>query len=360
MDPLPTYIIAEAGVNHNGSLDLARELIDVAAEAGADAVKFQTFRADALVTETAPKAAYQRETTDAAESQYAMLKALELSEADHDALVAHCREREIQFLSTPFDEASLDFLVERFGMPRIKVPSGEITNGPLMLRAARTGRPIILSTGMSTLGEIEQALGVLAFGYTAAPEATPGRVAFARAYASDGGQAVLRERVTVLHCTTAYPTPFSDVNLRAMDTIRSAFGGPVGYSDHTVGLAVPIAAVARGAALVEKHFTLDRSMPGPDHRASLEPGELAAMVQGIREVEVALGRTVKAPTPEELDNLAVVRKSLVAGAPVSEGEVFGEDTLAVRRPGTGLSPMRYWDVLGTAAARPFARGEEIE
>lgn len=357
---MKTYVIAEAGVNHNGSLDLARQLIDAAAEAGADAVKFQTFRADSLVTEAAPKAAYQRETTDAAESQYAMLKALELSEADHDALVAHCQERAIQFLSTAFDEDSLDFLVERYDLPRVKMPSGEITNGPLLLCAARTGRPVILSTGMSTLGEVEQALGVLAFGYTAALKAKPGTEAFAHAYASDEGQAAVRERVTVLHCTTAYPTPFEAVNLRAMDTLRSAFGVRVGYSDHTTGIAVPVAAVARGAELIEKHFTLDRSMPGPDHRASLEPDELGAMVRSIREVEAALGSSIKAPTAEEMENQQVVRKSLVARTPITVGESLTDTNLAVRRPGTGLSPMRYWDVVGTATQQAYAPGDAIQ
>lgn len=352
-----TYVIAEAGVNHNGSLDLARHLIDVAADAGADAVKFQTFRADALTTKATPKATYQRETTDAAESQHAMLKALELSESDHDALVEHCQTREIQFLSTPFDTGSLAFLVDRFDMPRVKVPSGEITNGPIVLAAARTGRPVILSTGMATLGEIEQALGVLAFGYTAGCHVPPSLGAFGAAYASDEGQEALRARVTVLHCTTAYPTSLSEVNLRAMDTIRDAFGLAVGYSDHTVGVTVPIAAVARGATLIEKHFTTDRSLPGPDHRASLEPGELAEMVRSIRDVETALGSGTKTPTATELDNRSVGRKSLTAATPIAEGQVLTDHNVTAQRPGTGLSPMHYWDRLGELATRHYETGE---
>lgn len=357
---MPTpYIIAEAGVNHNGSLDQARALIDVAAEAGADAVKFQTFRADTLVTRTASKADYQKETTGAHESQHAMLRALELSEADHEALVAHCRLRGIAFLSTPFDVQSLHLLVDRFDLARVKVPSGEITNAVLLLEVARVGRPVILSTGMSTLAEVEQALGVLAFGFTAPAGVQPGTETFLAAYASPEGQAALRDRVTVLHCTTAYPTPAADVNLRAMDTLRDAFGLPVGYSDHTLGLHVPVAAVARGAVLIEKHFTLDRTLPGPDHRASLEPDELAAMVRAIREVEAALGAPRKAPAAVEIGNRAVARKSLVAAQPIAAGEVFTEENVAVRRPGTGRSPFEYWACLGRRAERAYEEGEVL-
>jgi N-acetylneuraminate synthase len=351
-----TYVIAEAGVNHNGSLDIARDLIDVAAEAGADAIKFQTFRADTLVTRSASKAAYQRVTTDAHESQHAMLEALELSEDDHQALVEHCTVRGVQFLSTPFDPESLRMLIERFEMHRIKVPSGEITNGPLLLAAARTGRPVILSTGMSTLGEVEQALGVLAFGYTERGD-PPGVENFEGAYASADGQSALRDRVTVLHCTSEYPAPPEAVHLRAMDTLRAAFGLSVGYSDHTRGIAVSIAAVARGAVLVEKHFTLDRSLPGPDHRASLEPDELTAMVRAIRDVEAALGQSVKAPTAAELDTRAVARKSLMAAAAIREGEPFSVENVAARRPGTGVSPMEYWRYMGERAPHAYEPGD---
>lgn len=356
---MSTYVIAEAGVNHNGSLDIARNLIDVAAEAGADAVKFQTFRADTLVTRSAPKAAYQRVTTDERESQHAMLRALELSDDDHQALVDHCTQGRVQFLSTPFDPESLQMLVERFEMPRIKVPSGEITNGPLLLAAARTGRPVILSTGMSTLGEVEQALSVLAFGYTD-HDAPPGSEAFGAAYASEDGQVALRDRVTLLHCTSEYPTPPEDVHLRGMNTLHRAFGLPVGYSDHTRGIAVPIAAVARGAVLIEKHFTLDRSLTGPDHRASLEPDELTAMVRAIREVEAALGRSVKAPTVKELDTRTVARKSLTAATAIREGEPFSVENVTARRPGTGVSAMEYWATLGDFATRTYEQDELLD
>jgi N-acetylneuraminate synthase len=354
-----TYVIAEAGVNHNGSIDLARDLIDVAAEAGADAVKFQTFRADTLVTRWAPKAAYQRVTTAAQESQHAMLKALELSDDHHQALVEHCAGRGVQFLSTPFDLESLRLLIERFGMQRIKVPSGEITNGPLLLAAARTGRPVILSTGMSTLGEVEESLSVVAFGYTNL-DAPPTVEGFRFAYESEDGQRVLRDRVTLLHCTSEYPTEPEDVHLRAMDTLRSAFGLPVGYSDHTRGLVVPIAAVARGAVLVEKHFTLDRTLPGPDHRASLEPEELAEMVRAIREVEAALGRSIKAPTSGELETRLAARKSLTAAKSIRAGEQFSEENVIARRPGTGVSPMHFWSYVGQRAPRQYDPGELLQ
>ena len=358
-DDATTYVIAEAGVNHNGSLDRAKRLVDGAAEAGADAVKFQTFRADALTAETAEKAAYQQETTDADQSQRAMLRDLELPPSFHEALLEHCAERDLQFLSSPFDPASVDLLVDRFDVPRIKIPSGEITNAPLLLHIARTGRPAILSTGMSTLGDVEEALGVLAFGYLDSDEA-PGMEACRAAYASDRGQEALRDHVALLHCTSEYPAPVDEVNLRAMDTLRSAFGLPVGLSDHTRGTAVPVAAVARGAQIVEKHFTLDRTLPGPDHRASLEPDELAAMVEGIRRVEQALGSARKRPTPSETKNRTVARKSLVAAAPIAAGEPFTEANLTAKRPGTGLSPTRYWDYLGRTADRDYDTDELIE
>lgn len=353
------YVIAEAGVNHDGSLGRARELVDVAAIAGADAVKFQTFRADELVTRTARKAAYQQETTDPAESQHGMLQALELGPSDHRALVEHCGRRGIQFLSTPFDIASLRFLAGELRVPRLKIPSGEVTNGPLLLEAARSGLPVIMSTGMSTLTEVEQALSVLAFGYaTDGPRPDP--AALEAAYASDQGQDALRQHVTLLHCTSEYPTPPEDVHLRAMDTLRAAFGLPVGYSDHTRGLAVPIAAVARGAAVLEKHFTLDRSLPGPDHRASLEPDELADLVSAVRELPEALGRSVKAPTTAELDTRTAARKSLVALKPIAAGETLTEENLGVRRPGSGISPVHYWSYLGRPADRAYEADEPLQ
>jgi len=346
-----TYLIAEAGVNHNGSLDQARRLVSIAAKAGADAVKFQTFRADALTVDTAEKAAYQKNTTDDG-SQREMLRSLELSPPFHESLLQHCREEGIQFLSSPFDPESVDLLVDTFDVPRIKIPSGEITNGPLLLHIAQTGRPVILSTGMSTLGEIERALGVLAFGYLDTDEAPEPR-RFRSAYASDQGQEQLRDHVVLLHCTSEYPAPFDDVNLRALDTLRSAFGLPVGLSDHTRGTAVPVAAVARGAVAVEKHFTLDRTLPGPDHRASLEPDELARMVKDVRRTERALGSSQKRPTPSESKNRPVARKSLVAAEPIAQGERFTDDNLTAKRPGTGRSPMQHWDLVGRTATRDY-------
>jgi N-acetylneuraminate synthase len=351
-------VIAEAGVNHNGSIDRACELVDVAARSGADLVKFQTFRADAVVTATAPKAAYQERQTGGG-AQIDMLRALELDEAAHRRLIAHCAERGIGFLSTPFDEASVDLLVG-LGLKLLKVPSGELTNGPLLLHLARTGLPVIVSTGMATLAEVEAALGVLAFGYTAAATEPPSEAAFAAARAGSAGRAALAERVTLLHCTTEYPAPVADVNLRAMDTLATSFGLPVGYSDHTPGIAVPVAAVARGATVVEKHFTLDRNLPGPDHKASLEPAELAAMVAGIRTVEAALGSPVKAPAPSERANIAIARRSLVALRAIRRGETLAEDAIGARRPGTGISPMRRWAVVGRRAACDIAAGTVLD
>lgn len=351
-------IIAEAGVNHNGSLTMARQLIDAAADAGADAVKFQTFRAEALVSATAPKAEYQKEATGAAESQFSMLKKLELGEQAHIALATHCRKRGIRFLSTPFDEESVDLLVRRIGVSMIKVPSGEITNGPLLLKAARTHKPIILSTGMSDLNDIEAALGVVAFGYTR-PKDIPSRAVFRRAFTSPEGRRALRKKVTLLHCTTEYPAPIADVNLMAMETIRDAFGLPVGYSDHSPGIIIPIAAAARGAVLIEKHFTLDRALPGPDHRSSLEPKELEAMVKAIRDIELALGSGRKKPAASEKKNIAVARRSLVAARQIEKNEIFTPENLTCKRPGTGTSPLNYWSVLGKKAKKNYRKDEVI-
>jgi N-acetylneuraminate synthase len=354
-----TYIIAEAGVNHNGSVNIAKKLIDAAADAGADAVKFQTFRADALVSATAPKANYQKARTSASESQLSMLRKLELNEAAHRTLVAHCRMRKIQFLSTPFDEESIDFLVRQINVPLLKLPSGEITNSPLLLAAAHTKKPIILSTGMSTLNEIHIALGVLAFGYTGRKE-KPSLNAFQDAYKTKTGQLALKTKVTLLHCTTEYPAPFTEVNLRAMDTMRAAFGLPVGLSDHTQGIAVSIAAAALGASVIEKHFTLDRSLPGPDHKASLIPDELLQLVKSIRDIEAALGSARKAPTRSELKNLRIARRSLVALTDVKRGELFTESNMGCKRPGTGASPNRYWQILGKKASKNYHRDEMVE
>jgi N,N'-diacetyllegionaminate synthase len=332
---MSTLIIAEAGVNHNGDLVMARRLIDVAAAAGADLVKFQTFSADRLVTVHARKAEYQQANSAADESQYQMLRALELTREMHDELLAHCRERDIGFFSTAFDIPSLDLLAQ-LGLDRFKIPSGEITNLPYLEHLARFGKPLILSTGMATLGEIEAALDVLV------------------------SAGAVREQITVLHCNTEYPTPMRDVNLRAMLRIRDAFGVAVGYSDHTRGIEVAVAAVALGATVIEKHFTLDRSLPGPDHKASLEPAELAAMVAAIRNIEQALGDGIKRPTPSEVKNRPIARKSLVAAVDIRRGELFSQANVTVKRPGTGISPMRLPEILGRPAARDFRADELLE
>lgn len=352
-----TYIIAEAGVNHNGSLALAKKLVEVAAESGADAVKFQTFKADTLVSRLAPKAEYQAKATGSGESQHEMIRKLELNEDAHEILIEHCKVCGIEFLSTPFDLESVDLLAGRFDLPLIKIPSGDITNAPLLLKVAKTGKPVILSTGMSTLGEIEDALGVLIFGYLGISEPSIG--AFRAAYCSAQGRSILQDKVTLMHCTTEYPAPLVDVNLKVIDTLKNAFDLPVGYSDHTEGIAVPVAAVARGATVIEKHFTLDRTLPGPDHKASLEPAELKQMVAAIRIVEQALGSGRKYPAQSELKNISIARKSLVAATTINVGEPFTTENLVVKRPGNGLSPMRYWEMLNRKSGCQFSVDEAV-
>jgi N-acetylneuraminate synthase len=357
------FVIAEAGVNHNGDPALAHRLVQAGADAGADAVKFQTFRTERVVVSGAPKVAYQKSAGDEGEDQAAMLRRLELAPEAHFVLKAECEKRGLEFLSTPFDLESLALLVEQVGVRRMKVPSGEITNGPFLLAVARTDLPIILSTGMATLEEVEAALSVLAYG-AMEPERPPDpegcEETFREAFASREGSALLAQRVTLLHCTSAYPTDPKDSNLRAMDTLAERFGLPVGLSDHTPGIAVPIAAVARGARVIEKHFTLDRSLPGPDHAASLEPGELRDMISGIRTVEAALGRAEKGPAACEEETRRLARRSLVALRPIRCGERFGEDNVGALRPGTGLSPMAWWRIRGRAAERDYAPGDPIE
>ncbi len=355
----PTYIIAEAGVNHNGSLEKAKALVEAAALAGADAVKFQTFQASELVTQFASKAEYQNENTDQKQSQFEMLKELELNQKSHHVLRDHCQQYKIQFLSTPFDLASLDILHREFNLPKIKMASGEITNAPLLLAAGRTQKDIILSTGMSTLGEIEQALQILSFSLLF-PKESFSETKAEKAYFSEAGQRILREKVTLLHCNTEYPTPFEDVNLRVMDTLKQSFYLPVGLSDHTLGIAIPIAAVARGASLIEKHFTLDTQLPGPDHKASLEPNSLKEMVNSIRQVEKSLGRPQKFPTPSELKNRDIARKSLIAKKNILAGEILSSENLTCKRPGSGISPMKYWSWLGKKANRNYLVDEMIE
>lgn len=355
---MKTVIIAEAGDNHNGSVEMARELIDVAVEAGADYVKFQTFKSEEVISCYAPKADYQKLHTDQQESQLEMVQKLELTSEAQLELFAYGRKRGIGVLSTPFDLPSLYFLLQDACMDLLKIASGEIVSGPLLLEAARTGTPVILSTGMSTLGDIEAALGVLAFGYLGW-SGRPTRERFYEAFCSAEGQMLLQERVTLLHCTTEYPSPFAAVNLRVMPTLQKAFNLPVGLSDHTQGISASLAAVALGAQVIEKHFTLSKTLPGPDHQASLEPDELQALVRGVREVELSLGRSVKIPAVVEVKNREIARKSLVARDSIQKGEVFTEANLTFKRPGNGISPLEYWDVLGKKAVRDFAKDEVI-
>ena len=354
-----TLIIAEAGVNHNGDESLAFELVKAAYEAGADIVKFQTFKAKNLVTEHAQQAEYQAKNSQRKETQLAMLSRLELPYEAHHRLLSYCQSLGIEFLSTAFDEESLTFLVKDIGLKRLKIPSGELTNAPLVLAHARSGCELIVSTGMATLAEVEMALQVIAFGLTCGPQAPPSQAAFMSAYLSSEGQQALRNKVILLHCTTEYPAAIEDVNLRAMDTLHNAFGLPIGYSDHTSGITVPVAAVARGAGVIEKHFTISQNLPGPDHKASLEPQELKAMVEGIRLVESALGSPLKAPSPAELKNKVIARKSLVAIQPIKVGESFTENNIGTKRPGNGKSPYLYWDTIGRQAQREYKLGDII-
>ena len=326
------YIIAEAGVNHNGSAETARRLADAAKAAGADCVKFQTFKAEKLVAHGAQKAEYQKNTTGGG-SQEEMLKKLELSYDDFAALKEYCDRIGICFLSTPFDPESIDFL-NTLEMPFWKIPSGEVTNYPYLRAIAKTGKPVVMSTGMCSLEEIRAAIRAL----------------------KENGAGEIR----LLHCNTEYPTPFEDVNLKAMQTLREEFGLETGYSDHTQGIEVPVAAAALGAVIIEKHFTLDRNMEGPDHKASLEPEELAGMVRTIRNIEKAVGTGIKTPSPSERKNMAVARKSIVAKERIRAGETLTEENLAAKRPGTGISPMRWNEVIGMKAVRDFEEDEQIE
>lgn len=332
---MSVLIIAEAGVNHNGDIELAKRLVDVAADAGADLVKFQTFDADRLATANAAKAEYQTRTTGETETQHAMLRRLELTPAMHLALQAYCATKNIGFFSTGFDIESVDYL-RSIGLERFKIPSGEITNLPYLRHVGALGGEVILSTGMSSLEEVEAAVDVL------------------EAAGTD------RARLVVLHCTTEYPTPMPDANLRAMQTLHRELGVRIGYSDHTAGIEASVAAVALGATVIEKHFTLDRNLPGPDHQASLEPEELKALVRAVRNVEIALGDGIKRLTESEAKNRPIARKSIVASRDIAAGELFGEHNLTAKRPGTGLSPMRWNDVIGRRASRNFAADELIE
>jgi len=355
-----TLIIAEAGVNHNGDRTRALELVEAAARAGADVVKFQSFRADKLATADAAKASYQQATTGNTQSQLDMLRALELSEDDEERIAAACVSAGIRYMSTPFDGDSATHLVRRIGVSTLKVGSGDLTNAPLLLHLARFRLPIILSTGMATLAEVEQALGVIAFGYLGDKDARPSSDDFSNLLLDRDTWSELRAKVTLLHCTTEYPADPRSVNLRAMATLRDAFGIPVGFSDHSRGIHLAAAAVALGAAVIEKHLTLDRNLPGPDHRASIEPDEMAAMVASIRDVEVALGDGRKIPALEEIPNRIVARRSLVATCSIRAGERFTEANLGVKRPGGGVPPIEFWNYLGKTARRDYAANEALE
>lgn len=328
-----TFIIAEAGDNHNGSLELAYQLVDKAVEAGADCVKFQTFVTEEVISKRAEKAEYQKESTGSEESQYEMVKKLELTFDNFKELQKYAKGKGIEFLSTPFDIPSVDFL-ESIDIPYFKIPSGEITNLPYLIHIAKTGRNIILSTGMAEMDEIAEAIKVL----------------------KENGAG----EISLLHCNTEYPTPMEDVNLKAMLTLKEKFGVKVGYSDHTQGIEVPIAATALGAEIIEKHFTLDHNMEGPDHKASLEPDELKAMVEGIRKIEKALGSGIKTASNSEKKNIDIARKSIVARKNIAKGELLTEENLAVKRPGNGISPMKWFEVVGTEAIRDFEEDEMIE
>ncbi|MDY3203753.1 MAG: N-acetylneuraminate synthase [Arcobacter sp.] len=329
------FIIAEAGVNHNGSIELAKKLIDVASESGADAVKFQTFKAEKLVSKNAQKADYQKQTTDIKESQFDMIKKLELDMDTHKELIAYCKTKNIMFLSTPFDHDSIELLSD-LGLEIFKIPSGEITNLPYLRHIGKLNKKVILSTGMADIGEIEDALDILISAGTK------------------------KENITVLHANTMYPTPMEDVNLKAMVTIGNTFDIAFGYSDHTLGIEVDIAAVALGACCIEKHFTLDKTMEGPDHKASLEPDELKAMVKAIRNIELALGSCVKKPSKSEIPNMQIARKSIVAKMDIKKGDIFNENNLTIKRPGRGINPMRWDEIIGKIAIDNFVKDEMIK
>ena len=331
---MSVFIIAEAGVNHNGSIDLAYKLIDVAVESGADAVKFQTFKAENIASKNAPKAEYQKQTTDESESQFDMLKKLELDVETHKELITYCKQKDIIFLSTPFDHESIDLLCD-LGLQIFKIPSGEITNLPYLKHVGSLSEQVILSTGMSTLEEVGDALNVLTNAGT------------------------LKENITVLHANTMYPTPMEDVNLNAMLTMQKEFGLSIGYSDHTLGIEVDIAAVVMGASIIEKHFTLDKAMDGPDHEASLEPEELKEMVTSIRNIEKALGSSEKKPSPSESLNIKVVRKSIIANQNIKKGDLLTDKNIAVKRPGGGISPMQWDEIIGAAASKDYNADELI-
>lgn len=356
---MKTYIIAEVGVNHNGSLKMAEELIKVAKDSGANAVKFQTFKAENLVTKNARQAEYQIQNMNGASSQFEMLKKLELSFEEFEHLQAFCKMQDIEFLSTPFDADSADFLIDRLGMSNVKIPSGELTNIPFLHYIATKGHKMIVSTGMGILDEIHDALSYIAYGL-AYPTQSVEEDLVQAFYQTDDAKGLLREHVVLLHCTTQYPAPIESINLRAMGTLQEEFKIPVGFSDHSAGINLAMVAVGMGAVVVEKHFTLDRSLEGPDHKASLEPDELKALISGIREVETALGDGIKRPSEKELQNRIPARKSIVAKKTIRAGEEFTSSNLTFKRPGEGIEPKKYWTLLGQKASKDFNEDDLIE
>jgi len=331
---MSVFIVAEAGVNHNGSIELAKKLIDVASDAGVDAIKFQTFKANKLATKNASKAMYQKNTTNKNETQFDMLKKLELSVDSHKELISYCKSKKITFLSSPFDHESIELLKD-LDLEIFKIPSGEITNLPYLRHIGKLNKKIFLSTGMSTIEEIKNALSVLI------------------------NSGTKKDKITVLHANTQYPTPMEDVNLKAMVTIGKELNVNFGYSDHTLGIEIDIAAVAMGASCIEKHFTLDCNMDGPDHKASLEPNQLKAMVKAIRNIEKALGSSIKKPSKSEMQNIKIVRKSIVAKTKIKKGEILNEQNLSIKRPGGGISPMKWDDVVGTKSVKDYNEDDPI-
>lgn len=363
--PEKLLIIAEAGVNHNGSLDRALEMVDVAAAAGADVIKFQTFSADKLARKDAQLAEYQKTSAEDERSQWDLLKGLELSHDEFLAIRDRCRERNIAFLSTGFDLDELRFLIEELSIPMVKIASGDLTFAPMLIDAGRSGLPVILSTGMANLDEVERALRFLAVGYAIHSGAfdadtVPDEDALARAWGDGSIRALVESRVTVLHCTTQYPAPLAILNVRAMLTIAEAFGLAVGYSDHSLGDLASTAAVTLGATVIEKHFTLDKTLDGPDHAASLDPAELVDFIARLRSIETLLGSTVKACQPEEESNRLAVRRSLVASTAIQSGQVIAEADVYCSRPGAGRTSFDFWDVVGTVASRDYAEGEYLD
>jgi N-acetylneuraminate synthase len=353
------YIIAEAGVNHNGDPDIAFKLVDAAISAGVDAVKFQTFKADKLVTADAPKADYQINKTNKEESHLEMLKKLELSKEVTKELMSYCKSKKIDFLSTAFDSESLNFLADDLCLNTLKISSGDITNGPFLLEHSLKNVNLIISTGMATFEEITDALGVVAFGLMNRSSKSASKSAFKDAFSSNIGKDLLRQKVTLLHCTSEYPAPFSDINLNAMKTMRERLGIKTGYSDHSQGNIVPIIAASLGASIIEKHFTIDRNLPGPDHKTSLNPNELKEMVEVIKTAVKVMGDGIKSPKKSEMKNQVIARKSLIAATKINKGDLFTELNLIIKRPGTGISPMEYWDILNSKSSQDYNTGQVI-